>query len=118
MNASPVPEGEPVLRVTVALGEPSVVTVSGDADLDGQSALREAVDRALAHHPHLVFDLAGVSFADSTFLTVLATARLAALEQAGSVSLLAVSAPVQRLLDLTGAAVLFPAVAPGRPEPS
>lgn len=116
MDTSPVPEDEPLLTVTVEFGEPSVVTVTGDADLDGQSSLREATERALAHSPHLVLDLSGVTFADSTFLTVLATARLEALEQAGSVRLAGVSAPVQRLLELTGATALFPDVAPGQLE--
>ncbi|MFG1811547.1 STAS domain-containing protein [Streptomyces sp. NPDC049040] len=115
MGASPFSEGEPLLRVTVELGEPGVVTVAGDADLDGRSSLREATERALAHCPHLAFDLGGVTFADSTFLTVLATARLEALERGGSVRLLAVSPAVQRLLDLTGAVALFPAVTPGGP---
>ncbi|MFG1808100.1 STAS domain-containing protein [Streptomyces sp. NPDC049040] len=91
-------------------GEPSVVTVAGESDLDNIEPFAAALDAALAHHPHLVLDLSGVTFADSTFLSALFNARNKAVDNAGSVRLLAVSSTVQRLLDLTGADVLFPAV--------
>ncbi|MEV5788024.1 STAS domain-containing protein [Streptomyces sp. NPDC052287] len=84
--------------------------MTGAADLDGRSLVSDAVDRALDHHPHLIFDLAGVTFADSTFLTVLLQARLTALEHGGSVRLLAPSASVHHLLALTGALSLFAVV--------
>ncbi|MEU1536362.1 STAS domain-containing protein [Streptomyces fagopyri] len=103
------PDGTP-LSVTYALGSPSVVTVIGDADLDGRSLVSDAVEHALNHHPHLIFDLAGVTFADSTFLTVLLQARLTALEHGGSVRLMAPSASVRHLLALTGALSLFAVV--------
>ncbi|MYS23786.1 anti-sigma B factor antagonist/stage II sporulation protein AA (anti-sigma F factor antagonist) [Streptomyces sp. DvalAA-14] len=102
----------PLLAVTCALGEPSVVTVTGEADLDGLTLLQDAVDRALRHHPHLVFNLAGVAFADSTFLSLLVQTRLTALEQGGSVRLLAPSSSVHHLLSLTGALALFPVITP------
>ncbi|MFC5030746.1 STAS domain-containing protein [Streptomyces sp. DSM 41987] len=104
---APVPRGAR-LTVSLALGEPSVVTVAGEVDLDGVGPVRDAVDRALDHHPHLVFDLAGVSFGDSTFLSTLLQARLHALERSGSVILLAPSTPVLRVLTITGALELFP----------
>ncbi|WP_187285970.1 hypothetical protein [Streptomyces sp. ME109] len=44
------------------------------------------MSRALDHHPHLVFGLVGVIFADCTFLTVLLQARLTALEQGGALA--------------------------------
>ncbi len=104
---APVPRGAR-LTVSLTLGEPSVVTVAGEVDLDGVGPVRDAVDRALDHHPHLVFDLAGVSFGDSTFLSTLLQARLHALERSGSVILLAPSTPVLRVLTITGALELFP----------
>ncbi|NEA54661.1 STAS domain-containing protein [Streptomyces sp. SID13666] len=104
---APVPRGAR-LTVSLALGEPSVLTVAGEVDLDGVGPVRDAVDRALDHHPHLVFDLAGVSFGDSTFLSTLLQARLHALERSGSVILLAPSTPVLRVLTITGALELFP----------
>ncbi|WSR66335.1 STAS domain-containing protein [Streptomyces sp. NBC_01198] len=88
--------------------------MSGEADLDGTGLLLGAVDRALDHHPHLVFDLAGVTFADSTFLTVLLQTRQTAASKGGSVRLLAPSASVHRLLSLTGALGLFPVISAGQ----
>jgi anti-anti-sigma factor len=111
-SAEPAPMGGPPLTVTCALGSPSVVTVAGEADLDGLDLLQNAVDRALGHHPHLVFDLARVTFADSTFLSLLIQTRLTALEQDGSVRLLAPSSSVHHLLSLTGAVALFPVTTP------
>jgi anti-anti-sigma factor len=114
MDVVPVPaaggddEDNARLTVEARLGEPSVITVSGECDLDSIGSLQGAVDAALDHHPHLVFELGEVAFADSTFLNVLLRARNTALERQGSVRLQSVSSQVQHLLDLTGAAGLFP----------
>jgi len=111
MESTPVPSPDGNVRCTVLarLGEPSVITVSGDADLHSIGPVGEAVRTALDHHPHLVFDLGGVAFADSSFLNVLLQARNTSLERGGSVRLLRASSQVRRLLDLTGAGTLFPA---------
>lgn len=116
MDATPDPtsDGAPRLRVSTELGEPSVITAAGESDLDNIDPLSEAVEAALAHHPHLVLDLADITFADSTFLTALINARSSALEKDGSVRLLAASSTVRRLLELTGADVLFPPVTAGQ----
>lgn len=112
MTSSPDPGAQSAPRMTTALrlGSPSVIVVAGEVDLDGVGPLRQAVGVALDHHPHLVFSLEGVTFADSTFLSTLLLARNTALEQAGSVRLLAPSAIVQHLLALTGALELFPVI--------
>lgn len=102
------------LTVACVLGSPSVITVRGEADLVGVDLLQAAVEPALAHHPHLVFDLAGVSFADSTFLSVLLQTRLSALELGGGVQLRAPSQSVRHLLGITGAIGLFPITAAGQ----
>ncbi|WP_235032238.1 STAS domain-containing protein [Actinacidiphila yanglinensis] len=81
----------------------------GEADLGGIELLQSAADRALEHHSHVAFDLAGVTFADSTFLSILLQTRLNALERGGTVLLLAPSASVRHLLSITGALDLFPA---------
>ncbi|WP_433888471.1 STAS domain-containing protein [Streptomyces sp. CA-111067] len=116
MSADSVPPvgDRPRLTVTVELGEPTVLTVAGESDLDSIGPLHQAVEQALDHHPQLVLDLAGVSFADSTFLRALLLARSAAAKQAGSVRLLAVSISVQRILDLTGVGEMFPVIADGQ----
>jgi anti-anti-sigma factor len=115
MDTSPVPppDGTSRLTVTTVLGQPSVLTVEGESDLDNIAPFSRAVDAAVTYHPRVVLDLAGVTFADSTFLTALVTARNKALEKGGSIRLLAVSPAVRRLLDLTGADVLFPLATPG-----
>jgi len=107
-SADTTEQGGSPLSVSCVLGSPSVVTVCGDADLDTAGLLREAADRALAHRPDVVFDLAGVTFADSTFLSVLLQAHQTALGQGGSIVLAAPSTSVQRLLSVVGAADLFP----------
>ncbi|MFG1807465.1 STAS domain-containing protein [Streptomyces sp. NPDC049040] len=117
MDGRPVPSPDEDgaaarFRVDIRPGEPSVITVSGDTDLDSTGPLREAVLAALDRHQDLVFDLAGVAFADSSFLNVLLLARSAALERKGSVRLYNAGSQVRRLLDVTGAAALFPALSP------
>ncbi|MEV4999170.1 STAS domain-containing protein [Streptomyces niveus] len=104
----PAARGEPAMTVTLHNGRPGVIVVTGEADLVGVGPLSEAVDHALSQHPHLVLDLAGVTFADSTFLNTLLRARLLAQENEGSVHLLAPSTVVRHLLKLTGAEVFFP----------
>lgn len=108
-TSDPAPLGAR-LAVSLALGEPSVVTVTGEVDLHGIAPVQDAVDRALEHHPHVVLDLAGVDFGDSTFLSTLLQARLNAQERSGSLVLLAPSAQILRLLSITGALELFPVV--------
>lgn len=57
--------------------------------------------------------MSGVTFADSSFLSALLGARNRAEERAGSVRLLAGSPSVDRPLEITGTAVLFPLVEAG-----
>jgi anti-anti-sigma factor len=107
----PAPNDSPAVPVADEPGRrPGVIKVVGEMDLDTSDPLRGRVDRALGQHVHLVLDLSGVTFADSTFLNTLLRARQKALERGGSVSLLAPSDSVRHLLRLTGAAALFPVV--------
>ncbi|WP_433887444.1 STAS domain-containing protein [Streptomyces sp. CA-111067] len=99
------------MAVTLQLGTPSVIGVAGEADLDGIGPLQHALEQAARHHPHLVLDLSGVTFADSTFLNALLRARDRALGEGGSVRLRAPSSCVVHVLAVTGADVLFPIVA-------
>jgi anti-anti-sigma factor len=103
---APIEETQP--EVTLSLGEPSVIRVSGALDLASVAPLRQALDEALDHHPRLVLDLAGVTFADSTFLNVLLRARATAVERSGGVSLSGSSSRIDRLLAVTGTTGLFP----------
>jgi anti-anti-sigma factor len=114
LSTGPDAPSAPRMTVTLTLGEPSVIVVTGEVDLDGAGPLRHAVDAALDHHPHLVFNLEGVTFADSTFLSTLLLARCTAQEREGSVRLQEPSATVHRLLELTGALELFPVITTGQ----
>ncbi|WP_333766899.1 STAS domain-containing protein [Streptomyces sp. IBSBF 2435] len=64
----------------------------------------------------MVLDLAGVTFADSTFLTVLLQARQEALGQGGTIVMAAPSSSVRRLLGVVGAIDLFPVTDADQPE--
>lgn len=118
--AVPAPGDEPRLSVVLALGTPSLVTASGESDHDVVAELGRALDRALEHHPHVVLDLAGITFADSALLNALLLARQTAVGRQGDVRLATTpSTCVRRLLELTGTSALFPAATGGRqPERS
>ena len=78
-----------------------VVVVSGEIDLAVTTALIALTDQALAASPHVVFDMGGVSFLDSSGLRVLAMAakRVAGI---GSISLRNSPPMVTRVLHLAG----------------
>lgn len=79
-----------------------VVTARGDLDIDNLGPLRRALETA-AQGPVVVLDASDVSFADSSFLSVLLSVRqLTDLRVAGS------SPQVLRLLGITGADRIIP----------
>ncbi|WP_405593197.1 hypothetical protein [Streptomyces sp. NBC_01190] len=67
--------------------------------------------RTLSHHPHLVFDRAGATFAEAAFLSALPQTCMTVLAQGGSAGLRP-STRVHHLLSLAGAIALFPLIAP------
>ncbi|MFF3645402.1 STAS domain-containing protein [Streptomyces sp. NPDC002564] len=82
-----------------------VVELAGEVDASSIGDLEEATSHALRmQEGPLVFHLAGLHFADSTFLNHLLKTRAER-----QVILSATPPPIQRLLDLTGAAILFEA---------
>lgn len=87
----------------------SVVTVVGEIDLTTSSALRTALEEALAGRPHrLAVDFGQVAFCDCSGLNTLLQARAAARQAGASFVLVHVDAPnVIRLFDLTEAGPLF-----------
>jgi anti-anti-sigma factor len=108
-----VPEDETAMDLalsTSALDDPAgagrtraLVTVAGEVDLESAPELGDHALAALKDvSVHLVLDLGGVTFMDSTGLKVLlATAHRADLA-GGSVVLLAPNRTVHRILTLTG----------------
>lgn len=91
--------------VTLQRGAAWVVELSGEVDATSIGELDEATDHALrAQAGPLIFHLAALHFADSSFLNHLLKTR-------GERRLILAATPpvIQRLLDLTGASALFEA---------
>lgn len=85
-----------------------VVTVQGELDLSTASALRSELSGALeGGATHIVVDLLGVSFMDSTGLGVLMGTLLKLREREGDMRLVVEGGPVHRVLSLTGLTKVF-----------
>ncbi|MFF0553520.1 STAS domain-containing protein [Streptomyces sp. NPDC004311] len=95
------------------VGRTAVVRPVGEIDIDTAPSLGRALTHALgfvamSRADRVVADCSRVTFCDSSGLNALITARLQAVE-AGTTLHLANAAPqLQRLLQMTGAAPLFP----------
>ncbi|MEV5508366.1 STAS domain-containing protein [Streptomyces orinoci] len=87
----------------------AIVSVAGDVDLHTGSTLRgrvlSVVDRGI---PHIVLDLAGVDYVDSTGLSTFIGLLHSACEADGSLSLAAVPGRLMRMLTMTGISELLP----------
>jgi anti-anti-sigma factor len=91
-------------------GDRAVVTVAGEVDLETASQLGDAAVEAVQDvSPHLVLDLSGVTFMDSTGLKVLLTSQRRAQLAGGSFALAGPARTVQRILALTGLDQSIPA---------
>ena len=94
------------VRRTAAGG--AVCRIAGDLDLGTVSAVRSALERAIAAKPPiLVVDLAGVEFCDSAGLNLLLQTRLQAETAGVSMRLASLAASVVRVFELTGADTVF-----------
>lgn len=85
-----------------------VVAAHGDIDIETLGPLRQALEAA-ADSPVVVLDASGITFADSSFLSVLLTVR-----QRTDLRVAGAPPQVKRLLELTGAdriIALYPSVA-------
>jgi anti-sigma B factor antagonist len=78
-----------------------LVVVRGDLDMNTAPRFAAVIDEVMSASPHLVIDMEGVTFLDSSALRVIATA-VARAEDDGSVTIRRPSAPVVRLLDMSG----------------
>ncbi|WP_299538035.1 STAS domain-containing protein [uncultured Streptomyces sp.] len=75
----------------------AVLAVRGEYDLDNAVPLRRRLEEAAAAHDAIVLEASGVTFADSTFLTVLLRINLRT-----PLRVAAASRQVERLLTITG----------------
>lgn len=81
----------------------AVLAVAGEVDLETASQLGDQALEALRDvSPHLVLDLSGVTFMDSTGLKVLLTVQRRAELAQGSLAVVGTTRPVNRIMDLTG----------------
>jgi anti-sigma B factor antagonist len=80
-----------------------VVTVRGNLDLDSAPSLAAGLDEALSRpRPHVVVDLSGVEFCDSTGLSTFVVGHHRARASGGWVRLAGPSEFLERLLDTVG----------------
>lgn len=89
-------------------GSLAVLTVGGDVDLAAADGLWDVLREALQPGVRVVADLANVTFLDSTGLRVLVRAEQTSADLAGTeFALAAPSAPVLRVLELSGTEGMF-----------
>jgi len=94
-------------------GTRTVVTVSGEIDIDTEQTLQRALRLALARSPEGVdLDLAGVGFCDCSGLNVLLRVRRIALADGKTLRVRDAGPWVERLFALTDTASLFTSSAP------
>ncbi len=97
------------LRVTPDPRGLVVVTVGGDLDVDTATALRQQLaDQLREGRRHIVLDLTGVPFMDSSGLNIILRTLQEARRLGGSLRLAAPVPAVRRLLDLTGVSISAP----------
>ena len=83
------------------------VTLSGEIDTGNCTAVREAISGAGGTPvSHVTVDMSGVTFIDSAGISALLAARDDV--GGGHLDVVAVSAPVNRLLEITGLDMLTP----------
>jgi anti-sigma B factor antagonist len=85
-----------------------VVSAPEEIDIGNAAQLRSALLRAAADHPVIVVDLSGTEFCDSSGLNVLVRALRRAQADGGEVRLVATTAPVLRILSVTGVGTVLP----------
>ncbi|MGD9482073.1 STAS domain-containing protein [Streptomyces sp. TRM70308] len=85
-----------------------VVTVTGELDLDTAPRLRDTVEE-LAFHPgaRTVFDLTGLTYCDSTGITVLVTAHQRAQAAGSSLHFVGLSSDLLRVFQIVGLDQVF-----------
>jgi anti-anti-sigma factor len=92
-------------------GARTVVSARGELDLDTVRELEAAIQEIRGDGAtDLVLDLRGLTFMDSAGLTLLIALSQASARDGFTLGIVPDSAPVQRLLELTGASVRLPLV--------
>lgn len=79
-----------------------LLTLSGEIDHHTGDQLRQALDVSDAAHPHVVMDMRGVTFMDSSGINILISAHRAVTAADGWLRLAGPPDSVLRVLQLTG----------------
>ena len=95
---------EPVTCTVEELGSATVVHVSGELDVTSAPRLREVLLRVLADRPstHLIVDLGGVDFLDSTGIGVMVGAHKRVTAGGGWFTAVVTTPMVRKALQTTG----------------
>ena len=98
-----------------------VVTVRGNLDIDATPVLSTTLDQVLDRpQPHVVVDLSGVAFCDSTGLSAFVVGHKRATAAGGWLRLAAATAWLQGILGTTGLSrtlAVYPSVADALADP-
>ncbi len=90
-------------------GDIPILRVSGEVDAVTAPELRQRLhDLQLAGHPHMVVDLLGVTFLDSTALGILVGASRRCRHEGGELRLVIAESKVRRVFEITGLTSVFP----------
>ena len=82
----------------------TIVAISGEVDVCTEAPLQQALLRIIRERSaRLMLDVSGVSFMDCAGLRALLATRRRAEMRGGCMRLIATSAPVRRIIELTGA---------------
>ncbi|KUH39029.1 MULTISPECIES: STAS domain-containing protein [Streptomyces] len=97
------------LTTTHTDGHLAALHVRGEIDIHTAPALRTgALDVIARGHPHLILDLTGVTFCDSSGFNALIGVMRCTMAANGSLTLAAVPDRLSRMLDLTGLSTVMP----------
>ena len=109
MTTDAAPPAETTLEIDVrSIGGATVVRVAGELDVFTSARLRAVLfDPVLCGGPHVIVDLEGVTFMDSTSIGVLVGARRWIASRDGEVALVCALGPALRVLGLVGLDKVF-----------
>jgi anti-anti-sigma factor len=101
------------VRVTIdTVWGHALVAIQGELDLSNVGDTEQTIDAAIAEHgPHLIVNMADLTFMDSTGLSVLVRVLKRARAKGGEVALVRPQGRVRRLLTVTGLLGVFPVYA-------
>jgi anti-sigma B factor antagonist len=97
------------LKVTTrSQGDHTVISVTGEIDLYTAPKLQSELMTALGANPvHLIVDMSGVDFCDSTGINVLLAAHRQARERGGELQLAGPGSATRKVLQVTGLESVF-----------